>query len=78
MGTFRFIFELIFGLVSWFAITLSTVIVGLASLNYIKAIGPVPMPEIANAAFTICIFVTAANISALICRKLYFSEIKEG
>lgn len=77
MGTFKFIFELIFGLLSWFAITLSTVIVGLASLNYLKAIGPVPMPEIADAIFTICIFVTAANISAFICKNMYFSENKE-
>ena len=78
MGIFRFIFELIFGLFSWFTITLSMVITGLASLNYLKTISANPMPEIADAAFTICIFVTALNISALICRKLYFSEIKEG
>ena len=78
MGTFRFIFELFFGLFSWFAITLSMVIAGLASLNYLKEISANPIPEIADSAFTICIFVTAINISALICRKLYFSEIKEG
>lgn len=77
MGTFRFIFELIFGLLSWFAITLSTVIAGIASLNYLKSISANPMPELADVIFTICIFVTAANISALICRKLYFSENKE-
>ena len=75
MGTFRFIFELIFGLLSWFAITLSMVIVGLASLNYLKTINPIP--DIANSIFIVCIFVTAANISALICRKLYFNEKKE-
>lgn len=77
MGTFRFIFELIFGLFSWFAITLSMVIAGLAGLNYLKEISANPMPEIADAVFTICIFVTALNISALICGKLYLSEIKE-
>lgn len=78
MGTFRFIFELFFGLLSWFAITLSTVIVGLASLNYLKTISANPIPEIADAVFTICIFVTAANISAFICKKMYFSENEEG
>ena len=78
MGTFKFLFELIFGLLSWFAITLSTVIVGLASLNYLKEISANPIPEIADSVFTICIFITAVNISALICRKMYFSEIKEG
>ena len=78
MGAFRFIFELIFGLLSWFAITLSTVIIGLASLNYLKAINPNPIPEIVDAAFTICLFVTAANISAFICKNMYFSENKEG
>ena len=77
MGTFRFIFELIFGLFSWFAITLSMVIAGLAGLNYLKEISANPMPEIADAVFTICIFVTAANISAFICKNMYFSENKE-
>ena len=77
MGIFRFIFELFFGLLSWGAITLSTIIVGIASLNYLKAISANPMPEIADAVFTICIFITAANISAFIYKNMYFSKYKE-
>lgn len=77
MGIFKFIFELFFGLLSWSAITLSTAIVGIASLNYLKAISANPMPGIADAAFTICIFITAANISAFICKNMYFSKYKE-
>ena len=75
MTVLKFIFELIFGLLSWWAIFFSTVIAGIASLNYMKTINPIP--DIANFIFIVCIFITAANISAFICKKMYFSENKE-
>lgn len=74
MGTLiKFVFDIIFGLFSWYAIFFSTAIAGLASLNYIKTISANPIPEIADTLFTICVFVTAINISTFICKKMYFS-----
>ena len=75
MYILKLLFELILCLISWVAIFFSTTIAGLASLNYLKTVNPIP--EIASYIFTIFVFATAANISALICRKLYFNEIKE-
>ena len=75
MGILKLLFELIIGLLSWVAIFFSTTIAGLASLNYLKTVNPIP--DNANDIFIVFVFVTAANISAFICKKMYLNEKKE-
>ena len=75
MYILKILFELILCLISWVAIFFSTTIAGLASLNYLKTVNPIP--DIANDIFIVFIFVTAANISAFICKKMYLNEKEE-
>ena len=75
MGILKLLFELILCLIGWVAIFFSTTIAGLASLNYLKTVNPIP--EIANDIFMVFVFVTAANISAFICTRLYLNEKEE-